>query len=72
VGFLGRAHPLVRRALERVRHLSYGGAAGLDPRVSAVAADVPRQRLADLDARLALATPEVIGLGALMLVPRGA
>ncbi|MEW6237084.1 MAG: helicase-related protein [Candidatus Omnitrophota bacterium] len=42
VGFLGRAHPLVQRSLERVRHLSYGGAAhqGLDPRVSAVKADV--------------------------------
>jgi len=33
---------------------------------------IHRQRLADLDARLALTTPEVIGLGALMLVPRGA
>lgn len=42
VGYLGRAHPLVRRALDRVRHLSFGGAAGagLDPRVSAVEADV--------------------------------
>src|SRR5262249_50794052 len=26
VGYLGRAHPLVRRALDRVRHLSFGGA----------------------------------------------
>lgn len=37
IGFLGRAHPLVRRALDRVRHLSLGrGAAGTDPRVSAI------------------------------------
>jgi len=42
VGFLGRAHPLVRRALDRVRHLSFGGMAqvGQDPWASAVAADV--------------------------------
>ena len=34
VGFLGRAHPLVRRALDRVRNLSFGGAAvqSQDPR----------------------------------------
>ena len=34
VGYLGRAHPLVRRALDRVRNLSFGGAAaqGQDPR----------------------------------------
>ncbi len=37
IGFLGRAHPLVRRALDRVRHLAMGrGAAGNDPRVSAI------------------------------------
>jgi hypothetical protein len=38
VGFLGRAHPLVRRALDRVRHHSLGneGQEGQDPRVSAV------------------------------------
>jgi superfamily II DNA or RNA helicase len=41
IGFLGRAHPLVRRALDRVRHLSLGrGAAGEDPRVSAIEAAV--------------------------------
>ncbi|SHJ80657.1 helicase-related protein [Desulfofundulus thermosubterraneus] len=42
VGFLGRAHPLVRRALDRVRNLSFGATAkqGQDPRVSAVKADV--------------------------------
>jgi superfamily II DNA or RNA helicase len=47
VGFLGRAHPLVRRALDRVRNLSFGGQAaqGQDPRASAVAADVPEPRL---------------------------
>jgi hypothetical protein len=43
VGFLGRAHPLVRRALDRVRNLSYGANVqqSLDPRASAVKADVP-------------------------------
>jgi superfamily II DNA or RNA helicase len=47
VGFLGRAHPLVRRALERVRHLSFGAEArsGQDPRVSAVSADVSQPTL---------------------------
>ena len=43
VGYLGRAHPLVRRALDRVRNLSFGGMAssGQDPRASAATADVP-------------------------------
>ncbi|MBD2358143.1 DEAD/DEAH box helicase family protein [Tolypothrix sp. FACHB-123] len=43
VGFLGRAHPLVRRSLDRVRNLSFGGTVqqGQDPRASAVKADVP-------------------------------
>ena len=47
VGFLGRAHPLVRRALDRVRNLSFGASArnGQDPRVSAVATDVPEPTL---------------------------
>ena len=46
VGFLGRAHPLVRRALDRVRHLSLGGtAASLDQRISAVVGDVPEPTL---------------------------
>lgn len=47
VGFLGRAHPLVRRALDRVRHLSYGGQAdmGLDIRVSAIGLDIPKPAL---------------------------
>ena len=47
VGFLGRAHPLVRRALDRVRNLSFGGDAvrGQDPRASAVAADVAEPEL---------------------------
>lgn len=41
VGFLGRAHPLVRRALDRVRQLSFGAAQGEhDPRVSAAYGDV--------------------------------
>jgi hypothetical protein len=35
IGFLGRAHPLVRRALDRVRNLQFGGGSGLDRRVSA-------------------------------------
>lgn len=43
VGFLGRAHPLVRRALDRVRQSSFGAGSthGQDHRVSAVKADVP-------------------------------
>ncbi|MCA9030222.1 MAG: hypothetical protein KDA66_05390, partial [Planctomycetaceae bacterium] len=47
VGFLGRAHPLVRRALDRVRNLSFGGAAERrdDPRASAVTANVPNPQL---------------------------
>lgn len=35
VGYLGRAHPLVRRAIEHVRHLSLGQRDGYDVRVSA-------------------------------------
>lgn len=47
VGYLGRAHPLVRRALDRVRNLSFGGTAAhsQDPRASAVRADVPEPQL---------------------------
>ncbi|MBO3462402.1 DEAD/DEAH box helicase family protein [Aetokthonos hydrillicola Thurmond2011] len=47
VGFLGRAHPLVRRALDRVRNLSFGGADNntQDSRVSAVKADVKKPTL---------------------------
>jgi hypothetical protein len=44
LGYLGRAHPVVHRAVERVRRLSLGGAQGMeDARVSAVkvAADRP-------------------------------
>ncbi len=41
VGFLGRAHPLVRRALDRVRHLALGGTAtSVDQRISGVTGDV--------------------------------
>lgn len=42
IGFLGRAHPLVRRALDRVRNLSFGGMASSrqDPRASVVKAAV--------------------------------
>ncbi|MFY0576334.1 hypothetical protein ACN28S_19990 [Cystobacter fuscus] len=40
VGYLGRAHPLVRRALDRVRNLQLGAGGGtLDRRVSAVRGD---------------------------------
>lgn len=35
IGFLGRAHPLVRRSIEHVRHLALGQSNGLDRRVSA-------------------------------------
>jgi len=47
VGYLGRAHPLVRRALDRVRNLSFGGTAvqGQDPRASAVKAAVSEPML---------------------------
>ena len=47
VGYLGRAHPLVRRALDQVRNLSFGGMAkeGQDPRASAARADVPESTL---------------------------
>ncbi|MHB1161571.1 MAG: helicase-related protein [Chloroflexota bacterium] len=46
IGYLGRAHPMVRLALERVRRLSLGGEAGMqDVRVSAVAATVDRPEL---------------------------
>ncbi len=47
VGFLGRAHPLVRRAIDRVRALSFGAAGlqGQDQRVSAVSAKVPEPQL---------------------------
>lgn len=46
VGFLGRAHPLVRRAIDRVRYLSLGASgAGADDRVSAVRNDDARPAL---------------------------
>ncbi len=42
VGFVGRAHPLVRRALDRVRNHSFGGLkTGQDIRASAVRWDRP-------------------------------
>lgn len=47
VGFLGRAHPLVRRAIDRVRNLSFGVSTtqGQDARVSAVKAPVDEPQL---------------------------
>lgn len=47
VGFIGRAHPIVRRALDRVRNLSYSGnhSAGQDMRVSAVKGSVDQPTL---------------------------
>jgi len=47
VGYLGRAHPLVRRALDRVRNLSFGGnsAANQDPRASVAKANVSEPTL---------------------------
>jgi hypothetical protein len=42
VGFLGRAHPVVRRALDRVRNIPIGdGVAIMDRRVTAVSGDGP-------------------------------
>ena len=47
VGFLGRAHPLVRRALDRVRNISFGSETqrSQDRRVSAVEAPVAEPQL---------------------------
>jgi ERCC4-related helicase len=47
VGFLGRAHPLVRRAIDRVRALSFGAKTlqGQDQRVSAVHAKISKPQL---------------------------
>lgn len=49
VGFLGRSHPLVRHAIDRVRHTSLGdgagSAGGVDPRASAVAGAVAEPTL---------------------------
>src|SRR5262249_14176714 len=45
VGFLGRAHPLVQRAIERVRHLALGQKQGIDRRVSAAFAQDGRPAL---------------------------
>lgn len=49
VGFLGRSHPLVRHAIDRVRHTSLGegagNAGGIDPRASAVAGAVTEPAL---------------------------
>ena len=47
MGYLGRSHPIVRRGLDRVRNLSFGGgnAAPQDIRASAVAADVAEPAL---------------------------
>ena len=47
VAFLGRAHPLVRRALDRVRSITYGTgvAAGQDHRISAVRLPVAKPEL---------------------------
>ena len=41
LGFLGRAHPLVRRALDRVRNLQFGASGALDRRVSAASSEGP-------------------------------
>ncbi|NOK33187.1 DEAD/DEAH box helicase family protein [Corallococcus exercitus] len=46
VGFIGRAHPIVRRALDRVRNSQFGSRDGSeDRRVSAAVADVPKPTL---------------------------
>jgi ERCC4-related helicase len=46
VGYLGRAHPLVRHAIDRVRHTSLGdGSAGSDHRAAVVKANVSEPTL---------------------------
>jgi ERCC4-related helicase len=46
VGFLGRAHPVVRRAIDRVRNVQFGGGDGaLDRRTSAARGPGPRPEL---------------------------
>ena len=46
LGYLGRAHPIVRRALDRVRNLRFGETdAWLDRRVSAIGLDMPAPAL---------------------------
>jgi hypothetical protein len=46
LGYLGRAHPIVRRALDRVRNLRFGEAdTWLDRRVSAVGLNIPAPAL---------------------------
>ncbi len=46
LGYLGRAHPMVRRALDRVRNLRFGGTdAYVDRRVSAVELPIARPAL---------------------------
>lgn len=46
VGFLGRAHPIVRRAVERVRNVQFGGGDGaLDRRASAARGDGAKPEL---------------------------
>jgi len=46
VGFLGRAHPIVRRALDRVRNLQFGSdGSELDRRVSAATSPGPHPEL---------------------------
>ena len=46
LGFLGRAHPIVRRALSRVRNIRFGDAnAWLDRRVSALELPIPEPAL---------------------------
>jgi len=46
VGYAGRAHPIVRRALDRVRNVQFGiGGSGLDRRAAAAASDVAAPEL---------------------------
>ncbi|MGC8863221.1 MAG: helicase-related protein [Armatimonadota bacterium] len=45
VGYLGRAHPLVQKAIDRVRGIGFGRSTGQDRRVSAAATDADRPQL---------------------------
>jgi hypothetical protein len=75
LGYLGRAHPLVRRALERVRSLRFGAGEGfLERRVSAARGDGARPEVlfTFLGAVQSAAGPELERVVAVRTDPSGA